>query len=164
LLSCFAVLVNNAMKKLLLIFLSVFFISFIGILSFGCIKFQTEAIQISDNNIPVIDPSGDDISTLEIGKLVKFPAVLVRSIGSSCVELFIEDEYKKYDGDGKWAITAKFQKEPSFLSRLFGSKTVMVKGKMTIVKDSKDTSNTCGIGTGNIFEIIEISELKNDQH
>lgn len=155
-------MLTKSMKKLSRNILSAIFVIFIGSFFSSCQNAQNETANIKEDNIPVINPSGFKISNLEVGKIVKFPAVLAKSYGNTCAEIFTQEEYKKYNGDSKWAVTAKFKNEPSFIESLLTGKNVMITGKMTFVRDSKDTNNTCRIITGHIFEIIEIEELKND--
>jgi hypothetical protein len=128
----------------------------------SCVNSRNDTMQLEDNNAQVTNLSIDQISNLEIDKIVNFYAILVKSVGKNCVELFTENEFKKYNGDGKWSITSKFNDNPRFANFSFGSKPVMVTGRMLLVNDSKDTTKTCGIVKGNIFEISDTTELKNE--
>ena len=71
----------------------------------------------------------------------------------------MEDDFEKYNGDGKFAIPSKLVFEPTFVASIYWVdvvKEVVVTGKMMFVKDATGTSETCGIIAGNIFEISEI--------
>ncbi len=83
---------------------------------------------------------------------VTFDAVIGRRT-NNCVELFVPDEYKKYNGDGKRAIPSRFIFNAPVIKE---GERVAVTGKMTFVRDSTDTYETCDIITGRLFDIIAI--------
>jgi len=99
--------------------------------------------------------TGDEISRLKIGETVEFPAVIGRLSGNNCLEAFVPDEYEKYNGDGKWSVSSRLG-TPVSSSGLSEGKRVVVVGSMARIKDSEDPVKTCGIVTGNLFEISAI--------
>ena len=145
------------MKKLIV--LSVAFFAFsIGVLAIYVFK----PIKLSSANTSEFknlqNTSEFNVSNLMEGETASFRAVLVKYPGTNCIELFNPTDYKKYNGDSLWAATAKFAVEPRTLFLQGWRKEVIVTGKMTFVRNSTDTAKTCGIVTGQIFEIFEIKE------
>jgi hypothetical protein len=141
------------MKQKKLSTVTVNFIIFLSIFALNCSTTQ-KADKNNDNRL-VQNLTGDQISRLENGVLVRFPATLLKRVESNCVELFAQDDFKKYNGDSKHAIISKLVFEPLQLD-LRESKVAVVTGKMVSVRDANDTSETCGIVTGKIFEITDI--------
>ncbi|MEP6703785.1 MAG: hypothetical protein ABJB34_03170 [Acidobacteriota bacterium] len=104
---------------------------------------------------PVQNLAAEYISRLRNDIIVRFPAVLVNKPGSDCIELFAQDDFNKYRGDGKFAIFSTFEKG-RVLPQFAGSRKGVITGKMTFVRDVPDTTKTCGIVTGQLFEISEV--------
>lgn len=97
--------------------------------------------------------SGDYISRLPDGETVSFAAIIGDRDDNNCVEVFIPDEYKEHQGDGKWAIPSKFVFDVPGIEK---GKTVVVSGQMTFVRDSPNPRNTCNIITGRLFEVWDV--------
>jgi hypothetical protein len=134
----------------------VILIVFAGLFALNCADRKNNLSVTNKTSQPVQNLTGEELSRLDIGKIVRFPATVVNSSENGCVELFAQDEYQKYNGDSKFAIRSKFAAESKPDQRFWGSKNAIVTGKMNFVKDSTDTDKTCGINTGHIFEITEI--------
>lgn len=141
------------MKNKILSIIMIILILFFSIFALNCIKQKSH---LSNNSQTVQNLTGEQISRLDRDVLVRFPATIIKRYGSNCIELFAQDDFKKYDGDGKHAIFSRFAFESSLDDWFEKSNNAIVSGKMTFVKDVTDTSKTCGIVTGNIFEITEI--------
>ncbi|HRH45075.1 MAG TPA: hypothetical protein PKY82_25785 [Pyrinomonadaceae bacterium] len=145
------------MKKTITLFVAVFAFS-IGVLAYYVLKpikqssANTAEFQNFRNTLEF------NVSNLEVGETASFRAILVKTPGTNCIELFSPADYKKYHGDSLWAATAKLAIEPRLLFLSWWNKEVIVTGKMTRILNSKETSETCGIVTGNIFEISSISD------
>ncbi|HEX8249513.1 MAG TPA: hypothetical protein VF599_15140, partial [Pyrinomonadaceae bacterium] len=129
-------------------------ILFSSVFAFNCTKQENRS---TGNSQTIQNLAAEQISGLANGITVSFPATLVKQSESNCIELFAQDDFKKYNGDGKHAIFSRFASE-SRLADLFEGEnnSVVVTGKMIFVKDSTDISKTCGITTGQLFEITEI--------
>ena len=110
------------------------------------------------SSIPVSKLSGSEISQTEPNVNIRFEAVVVNSEGRKCIELFTPDEFQKYDGDSKWAISSILGFEPGLFNRLRESGRAMVTGRYVFVRDVHD--GPCGIVTGQLFEISEIEYLQ----
>lgn len=143
------------MKKLIVLSVAVFAFS-IGVLAFYVFK----PIELSAPNTSEFknlqNTSEFNVSNLKEGETASFRAVLVKTPGTYCIELFDPTDYKKYNGDSLWAATAKFETEPRTLFLEGWRKEVIVTGKMTFVRNSTDTGETCGLRAGQIFEISSI--------
>lgn len=129
---------------------------FLSVFVFNYLKSHNRLSESRNNYLPVRNITAEEISRLEYNILVRFPAKLIKRSGSSCIELFTQDNFKKYNGDPKHAIFSRFVFEPRSADWFEKSSEAMVTGKMTFIKDAADTSSTCGIVTGRIFEITEI--------
>jgi hypothetical protein len=130
------------------------FIIFFGFLfSISCQNLQINPNKSKSNKI-----SGDEISQLELNKVVSFPAIVVKEFNSNCIYIYTEDKFNKYNGDSKWAVSARFENNETPFFMLFWTKKGTVTGKMIFLKDVTDTDKTCDIVTGNIFEISKIEE------
>ncbi len=134
----------------------VILILFLTIFAFNCAKQEHRSSENYNNSRTVQNLTGAQISQLDAGVTVRFPATLVKGFGSSCIELFAQDDFKKYDGDGKHSIYSRFAFETNFYDWFPKSNDAIVTGKMIFVKDAADTSKTCGVVTGHLFEITEI--------
>lgn len=128
----------------------------VSLLPFSYKKQESLSSDTHKNSQTIQNLSGEQISQFDNGITVRFPARLVKRFGSNCIELFAQDDFKKYEGDGKYAIYSRFAFEPSSFDWFKRKNDVIVTGKMTFVRDVTDTSKTCGIITGQIFEITEI--------
>lgn len=126
--------------------------------TFGCWKSQSQLTKSEANHQQVKNISANEISQLENGVTVQFPAILKQGAETNCIEIFNEDEFKKYNGDLKWAVLSRFASDSRSTSFEEGKK-VLITGKMTLVKGVSDTSKTCGIVTGQLFEITEINNF-----
>jgi len=132
------------MTKLLLLILSIL------VLSICCEKRQpasSDAVKLAP------DVTGNEISQLPDGHTVSFQAVLGRELGKNCVEVFVPSEYKKYSGDAKWAILSRLAIDAPYFTE---GRNVTVTGKMAFIRDSPDSRKTCGIVTGQLFEITKL--------
>jgi hypothetical protein len=143
---------NNKILPIIIVIL----ILLLSISTFSCIKQENRSSDTYKNSQTVQNLTGEQISRLDNGVTVRFPARLVRRFGSNCIELFAQDDFKKYEGDRKYAIFSRFAFEPSSFDWFERNNGVIVTGKMTFVRDVKDTSKTCGVVTGQIFEIIDV--------
>ena len=108
------------------------------------------------SNVPVRELTGDEISRLPIGEIVRFPAIVVKGLASDCVEIFTADDFTKYEGDGKYAIASRLTDNAGLYEKLPGTFSGVVTGRMTVVRDNTDPTRFCGIVTGGVFEIISI--------
>ena len=126
----------------------------------SCQKSQIQTAKNVDNNQQQIQNiNAIDISRLDNAVMVQFPAVLKKGLEANCIEIFSEDEFKKYDGAGKWSVPSRFAADARSTSFVEGKK-VLVRGKMIFVKDVSDTSKTCGIVTGQLFEITAVQNFQ----
>lgn len=139
-------------------------VSFLIILSLcifvcNCAKTENRTDKLNKDYRSVQSLTGEEISQLKIDETVRFPAILVKRDKGDCVELFTAKDFSKYNGDSKWAILSRLALN-SNLSDSFDEKTEMiVTGKMIFVKGVADTSKTCGILVGNLFEISNIENF-----
>ena len=134
------------------------FVFFLGVLVFGCAAPRDDLPRVDKKSRPVQSLTGDEISRLETGVEVRLLVTVKKRPGSNnCIELFANDDLK-YEGDSKHAVSARFASEPSLIDSF--ERVAIVTGKMTFIKDAADTRETCGIVTGNIFEITEIEYPK----
>ncbi|HSK71670.1 MAG TPA: hypothetical protein VK892_08250 [Pyrinomonadaceae bacterium] len=131
-------------------------ILFLSIFAFNCMKQENDLSDTHKNSLTIQNLTGEEISQLDNGVTVRFPARLVKRYRSNCIELFTPDDFKKYNGDGKYAIYSRFAFEPPWSDWFKRSNDAIVTGKMKNVKDVADTSKTCGIVTGQIFEITDV--------
>lgn len=92
------------MKKKILTIITAILILFLSIFVFNYFKPQNRLSESHNNSQPVQNLTGAEISRLDKNVIVRFPAKLVKRSGSNCIELFAQDDFKKYDGDGKHAI------------------------------------------------------------
>src|SRR5215203_6294620 len=116
-------------------------------------------LTISPNGLdstPVTDIDPNGLSSQTSGGVVRFPATVVTRHGYDCVELFTRENFIKYNGDPKWAASARFAFEPG-ISDWFRStgqtdsnREALVTGKMTFVRDV--ANGPCGIVAGQLFE------------
>lgn len=134
-------------------------ILFLSIFAFNCTKQENHLSETYKDSQAVQNLTGDQISQLDNGVTVRFPAMLVKQFGSDCIELFAQDDFKKYNGDGKFAVPSRLALDSNLSDPFEERKNVIVTGKMTFVKDVSDTSETCGIVTGKIFEITKIENF-----
>jgi hypothetical protein len=129
----------------------------LSLMMFGC---QRDPTLVSGNTVERKDLSGEEISRLDKGVLVRFRARLRRPrTEDKCIELFTPDDFSRYNFDGKYAITSTLLVTPESPDLVDGSKEVVVTGKMTFVRDVEDTNHSCGGITGNLFQITEIEDL-----
>ena len=124
---------------------------------FGCATSQNLPAGNPRHSLQTQNLTGTEILKLNSDEMVQFPATLVRR--NSCIELFAQDDFRKFNGDGKFAIWSRFADGSIPNQPLDESRDAIVTGKMTFVKDVPDTSKTCGIATGYVFEITEIEYL-----
>lgn len=144
------------MKKKILSITVVILLIFVMIFALNC-KSQKNSLSVMNKTPqPVQNLNGEGISRLDNGVIVRFSATVVKQSGSNCIEVFAQDDFKKYNGDGKFAIFSRFAFEPRSIDSFEGSKNAIVTGRMTAIRDSADTNKTCGIYTGQLFEITEI--------
>jgi hypothetical protein len=118
-----------------------------------CPTSQDHSVRTSDSH-PIQNVT--DISRLQHGLVVRFPATVRTRFGSNCIELFTPENFKKYDGDPKWAVSGRFLSESGFMDGLNGTRNAIVTGKMTFVRDETGTGGPCDIVAGQIFEITDI--------
>jgi hypothetical protein len=144
------------MSKKLLSNTNVILIFCIFIFTLNCSNQKNELNATNKTSEPVQNLTGEEISRLDNGKIVRFPATIVINSETDCVEIFAQDDFKKYNGDGKHAIFSRFASEPNSSDWFSRSKKAIVTGKMILIKNAIDTSKTCGIYTGQLFEITEI--------
>lgn len=130
-----------------------FAISFLiaSLLACGKPKSDLPETPLSPRNI-----SGDEVSRLQNGVLVRFPATLGRVSENNCIEVFVPENYKKYNGDSKWALPSRLALEwPSFGGHQPGT-NVIVTGKMIFIRNSSVPEETCNIIAGQLFEVTKI--------
>lgn len=109
-------------------------------------------------DVPIYDLSGEEISRLENGKIVRFPATVIQRGEDSCIELFANDDFNEYGGDGKHAVLSRLAEGRRF-DRLGEHTSGVVTGNMIFVRVAAGDINTCGIVNGNIFEITDIEKF-----
>jgi len=144
------------MKRKKLASASLILILFLSILAYNYLKSKNRPLESNRNSQPIQNLSGAEISRLNNDVTVRFPATLVKRFGSNCIELFSQDDFKKYEADSKHAISSRFAFEPHLADQFWRTNNVIVTGKMTFLRNVSDTTKTCGIFTGHIFEITEI--------
>lgn len=129
---------------------------FLTFFASDCAKQQNHD-SVADKNSQSLQTLDEErISQLQNGVTVRVPAILVKADESNCIKLFTPDEFKKYDGDWKWAVSSRLASDSDLSDSFAQRKEVIVTGKMIFVKDVADTSKSCGIVTGQIFEISDI--------
>lgn len=132
------------MRKNRIVLILLFFI-----LGAGC---STQRALLTESRDLPSNVTGGEISRLKEGEVVTFAAILGKR-ENSCVEVFVPEEYRKYRGDGKWALSSRFAFDPPEIAE---GTSVVVTGKVTFVRDSDDSRITCNIVTGNLFEIEDL--------
>lgn len=109
----------------------------------------------TDNSpTPISDVRGAGISSTPTNIQMRFEAVIVNRPKDRCIDVFIPDEFEKYNGDVKWAISSDLGFDPGLFDRVRDSGRGIVSGKYVFVKDAHD--GPCGVVTGKLFEIDEI--------
>jgi hypothetical protein len=108
----------------------------------------------SSDGLPISVRSATDISATPVGRPIRFEAVIVDRPGNKCIDVFLPDEFEKYEGDGKWAIQSRLQPQLSGFGHPEGMSRGIVTGEYAFVRDIQD--GPCGIVTGHIFEISNI--------
>lgn len=146
------------MKKPIIILVTIFAF-FFGIFSFNLFRPAKKSIENTTGFQNFQNSAEFNVSNLKNGETASFRAVLVKSPGSHCIQLFNPIDYEKYNGDPLWSATAKFAESDSKFSYFsWWRKEVTVEGKMTSIKNRNDAERDCGIVSGQIFEINKIIE------
>lgn len=132
---------------------------FLGIFAFNCKNWQEYPPERVKNSQSVQNLTGEELSRLDKEVTVRFPAILIKRTGTNCIELFASDDFKKYNGDGKYSIFSRIAAASNLPDTFEEREEVIVTGKMTFIKNIADTSKTCGIVTGKLFEISNIESF-----
>ena len=135
------------------------FLLLVVVFGLNCSDQKNESSMTNKTSQPIKNLTIEEIPQLEYGKIVRFPATLVKSLGNDCIEIFVQDDFEKYNGDSKNAIFSRLGSEEESWWWFFGSRKAIVTGKMTFIKDSPDPEKTCGTVTGQFFVITEIEYL-----
>ena len=80
--------------------------------------------------------------------------MIVNRPNDRCIDLFIPEEFEKYNGDGKWAISSNLGFQPGLFDQVRERGKGIVSGKYVFVKDVH--GGPCGVVTGKLFEIDKI--------
>lgn len=144
------------MKRQHLVVLVLLVLVGVGLFAYDRFSQPTGHFGTDSGLIPLSKLSGSQISETSQDVIIRFEAVVVNR-GERCIELFTPDEFEKYNGDPKWAISSRLGFEPGLLDRLPGSGRAIVTGRYVFVRDVHD--GPCGIVTGMLFEISEITYL-----
>jgi hypothetical protein len=115
---------------------------------------RMEQRQTNRSSISTSDLNGSEISSAPINVQIRFEAVIVNRPENRCIELFIPDEFEKYAGDPKWAISSTLGFQPGLFDQVPEGGKGIVTGKYVFVRDVHD--GPCGLVTGELFEIDEI--------
>jgi hypothetical protein len=144
------------MKRSLFIVMAVVAILFLAIFAFNLITTQEPFGDAEKDSSPILQLTGDEISSLDTNAIVRFPATLVKRFGSDCIELFAPGDFERYEGDAKNAIYSRSTAALPWHAWFGMNYKVVVTGKLVFIKDSPDPATNCGIVTGHIFEITKI--------
>jgi len=133
-------------------------ILFLTVFALSCQTTEHRSVR-NDDSPPVQTLAGDEISRLDDDVIVRLTATLVKRYKGNCIELFAQDDFNEYSGDGKYAVPSRLAFAPLSADLSTEGKAVVVTGRMRFVRDAYDSSKTCGIVTGKIFEITAIEYL-----
>lgn len=105
-------------------------------------------------SIPLLKTSGSEIARTPVDQVIRFEAVVLNRPLDNCIDLFIPDEFEKYNGDIKWSISSTLGFKPGLFDGISDKRTAIVTGKYVFVRDVE--AGPCNLVTGHLFVIDKI--------